>query len=118
MMKTDEKWVERIRQWKGSGRTAEEFAIGQPFKASTLRWKASELRRASERAASEAKVAATAGSGSVRMARVVPRQSVEVARGLSLSTMMVEVSGARISLARGFDASLFQDVVRALGGVR
>ena len=116
-MKTDEKWVERIRQWKGSGRTAEEFAIGQPFKASTLRWKASELRRASERAAGEAKVVATAGSGSVRMARVVPRQTVELARGLS-NAVVVEVSGARISLARGFDASLFQDVVRALGEVR
>jgi hypothetical protein len=114
MTKTDEKWVERGRQWKGSGKTAEEFAIGQPFKASTLRWKAAELRRASERAGGEAKVVATAGS--VRMARVVPRQSVEVARGLS--TVIVEVSGARISLARGFDASLFQDVVRALGGVR
>ena len=115
MTKTDEKWVELIRQWKGSGKTAEEFAIGQQFKASTLRWKAAELRRASERAGGEAKVVATAGS--VRMARVVPRQSVDVARGLS-NAVVVEVSGARISLGRGFDASLFQDVVRALGGVR
>src|SRR6266545_4617279 len=111
MTKTDEKWVERVRQWKGSGKTAEEFAIGQPFKASTLEWKASELRRASERAGGEVKVVATASS--VRMARVVRRQSVEVARGLS-NTVVVEVSGARISLGRGFDASLFQDVVRAL----
>lgn len=115
MTKTDEKWVERVRQWKGSGKTAEEFAIGQPFKASTLKWMASELRRASERAGGEAKVVATARS--IRMARVVARQNVGVARGLS-SSLVVEVSGARISLARGFDASLFQDVVRALGEAR
>jgi hypothetical protein len=36
MTKTDAKWLERIRHWKESGRTAEEFAVGQPFKASTL----------------------------------------------------------------------------------
>jgi hypothetical protein len=115
MTKTDEKWVERVRQWKGSSKTAEEFAIGQPFKASTLKWKASELRRASERAGGEAEVVAAART--VRMARVVRRQSVEVARGLS-NPVVVEVSGVRIALKRGFDASLFQDVVRALGEVR
>jgi hypothetical protein len=34
--------------------------------------------------------------------------------------VVVEVSGARISLSRGFDAELFADVVRALasGGTR
>lgn len=115
MTKTDEKWVERVRHWKGSGKTAEEFAIGQPFKASTLKWKARELRRASERAVGDSKIVTTARS--VRMARVVPRQSVEVARAFN-STVVVEVSGARISLAHGFDASLLQNVVRALGEVR
>jgi hypothetical protein len=45
MTKTDAKWLERIRQWKESGKTAEEFAVGQPFKASTLKWRAAELRR-------------------------------------------------------------------------
>jgi|GEM_PF-7072479 len=31
MTTTDAKWAERIRQWKESGKTAEEFATGQPF---------------------------------------------------------------------------------------
>jgi len=39
MTKTDEKWLERVRQWKESGQTAEAFAVGQPFKASTLKWR-------------------------------------------------------------------------------
>jgi hypothetical protein len=32
--------------------------------------------------------------------------------------VVVEVSGARISLSRGFDAELLTDIVRALGAVR
>lgn len=35
MKETDEKWLERIRLGKASGQTAEAFAVGQPFKAST-----------------------------------------------------------------------------------
>jgi hypothetical protein len=29
---TDEKWAERIRLWQESGKTAEEFAAGNPLK--------------------------------------------------------------------------------------
>jgi transposase len=103
MTKTDEKWVERIREWKGSGKTAEEFTAGQPYKASTLKWKAAQLRRSGERVS----------AGPIPMARVVSRGRVEVARGAS--GVVVEVSGARISLSRGFDAELLSEVVRALG---
>jgi len=55
MTATDAKWTERIRQWKESGKTAEEFAVGQPFKPSTLKWRASELRRAGAQKTKEAR---------------------------------------------------------------
>ena len=29
-------WVERIRSWKSSGKSAEEFAAGQPYKPKTV----------------------------------------------------------------------------------
>jgi hypothetical protein len=114
MTKTDEKWVERIRQWQESGETAEAFAEGQPFKASTLKWRAAEQRRAAEGGGRYSK--GRRGSGSIRLARVV-RRSRGSAADLG-GGVVVEVSGARISLSRGFDAELLTEVVRALGAVR
>ena len=114
MTKTDEKWLERIRLWKASGQTAEEFAVGQPFKASTLKWRAAELRRAAE--GDERYGKGHAVKGSIRLARVVSRACTTApTQG---GGVVVEMSGARISLSRGFDAELLTDVVRALGAVR
>ena len=114
MTKTDEKWLERVRQWKESGQTAEAFAVGQPFKASTLKWRAAELRRAAEGGERYGKGHAV--KGSIRLARVVSRaRATAPTQG---GGVVVEVSGARISLSRGFDAELLTDVVRALGAVR
>jgi hypothetical protein len=111
MTKADEQWVDRVQHWKEGGKSAEEFAAGQPYKASTLKWKARELRRRAEQADQGQTTA-----GSVRMARVVPTRSA--GDGRVFGGLVVEVSGARISLSRGFDALLLSDVVRALGGVR
>ncbi len=114
MTKTDEKWLERVRQWKESGQTAEAFAVGQPFKASTLKWRAAELRRAAEGGVRYGKGHAV--KGSIRLARVVTRARDSAPK--QGGGVVVEVSGARISLSRGFDAELLTDVVRALGAVR
>ena len=38
---TEAKWVERIREWRASGLSAEEFAASRGYKASTLCWAAS-----------------------------------------------------------------------------
>jgi hypothetical protein len=115
MTKTDEKWLERIRLWKASGQTAEAFADGQPFKASTLKWRAAELRRAAEGGERYGKGHAV--KGSIRLARVVSR-ACATAPTQGGGGVVVEVSGARISLSRGFDAELLTDVVRALVAVR
>ena len=114
MKETDEKWLERIRLWKASGQTAEAFAVGQPFKASTLKWRAAELRRGAEGGGRYGE--GHAGNGAIRLARVVSRAR-DSASGQG-GGVVVEVSGARISLSRGFDAELLTDVVRALGAVR
>ena len=114
MTQTDEKWRERIRLWKASGQTAEAFAVGQPFKASTLKWRAAELRRAAEGGERYGKGHAV--KGSIRLARVVPRaRATAPTQG---GGVVVEVSGARISLSPGFDPELLTDVVRALGAIR
>ena len=113
MTKTEEKWVERIRKWQESGKGAEEFAQGQPYKASTLKWRAAELRRQGEGLARYGKPSASRKS--IPMARVVIRRGATGGAPGSSGGLVVEVSGARISLSRGFDAELFAEVVRALG---
>lgn len=114
MTETEAKWSERIQQWKESGKKAAEFAAGQPYKATTLVWWATELRRRSGAGGAQSK--GRPSPGKIRMARVVPvarRLTKLPARGL-----VVEVSGARIALERGFDAELLAEVVRAIGDRR
>lgn len=94
---TEATWQQRVRAWREEGVTAEEFASGKPFAASTLRYWSSRLNR---------KVGP-------RWLRVVPRG----AAGTTVDAgLIVEVGGARVRIARGFDASLLADVVRALKG--
>lgn len=116
MTKTDAKWLERIRQWKESGKTAEEFAVGQPFKASTLKWRAAELRRAAEGGRRYGKGPAV--DGPIRLARVVPVPRLRDKAAVPSSGVAVEISGARIALSRGFDAALLVEVLRALETIR
>jgi hypothetical protein len=116
MTKTDAKWLERIRQWKESGKSAEEFAEGQPFKATTLKWRDAEQRRAARGGARYGKAAADVGA--IRFARVVPVPRPSATPAAPIAGLTLEVAGARISLSRGFDAELLVEVVRALGTSR
>lgn len=118
MSKTEAKWLERIRRWQESGKTAEEFAVGQAFKGSTLKWRAAELRRTEGGGKRYGKGPAV--DGSVRFAQVVPvpRARAQAAARSGGDGLVVEVSGARITLSRGFDAALLIEVVRALETLR
>jgi hypothetical protein len=55
---------------------------------------------------------------SVRLARVVPVRRARTNGASPSPGVVVEVSGARISLSRGFDAELLAEVVRALETLR
>jgi transposase len=103
MTETESKWSERVREWRASGKTAEEFAEGRGFKGSTLRFWASTLRR------SESGTARTR-KPQVRLVRVVARPA---AAGASLD---VAVGAARVTVRPGFDAALLRQLVEALGG--
>jgi hypothetical protein len=108
MRETESKWVERLREWQDSGKRAEEFAAGKPYKASTLKWWRTQLRRRAEAAGQTRE-----RSKPIPMAQVVrrvPASDAAVGGG-----MIVEISGARINIARGTDLELFAEVVRALG---
>lgn len=104
MTETETKWSERARDWRASGKNAEEYAERRGFKGSTLRFWASNLRR----------VLATGPQPSpkrqVRMVRVVARPSRQEA------AVEVIVGAARVVVRTGFDGVLLREVVSALGG--
>ena len=118
---TEAKWVERVQEWRASGLSAEEFAKSKAYKASTLSWAASLLRGAaasspapsSEQAPSRPRNRRrrAAPSATPRFLPVRARRTVTAA-----AEIIVEIGAARIRVSRGFDTSLFGEVVRALGG--
>jgi hypothetical protein len=103
MTTTESKWAARVEAWRSSEKTAEEFASGQGFEPSTLRYWASRLRAAARKRPTPA----------VRMARVVRPEGTQDAKSVE-----VIVGNARIAVMRGFDAELLREVVAALGAGR
>jgi hypothetical protein len=116
---TEAKWVERVREWRASGLSAEEFAASRGFKASTLSWAASLLRRATPagrrepepqpRVRAKRKVASRS-----RAPRFLPVRTRPTAA--TTTEMVIEIGAVRVHVSRGFDVSLLGDVVRVLGG--
>lgn len=104
MTETESKWSERVREWKASGQTAKQFAEGREFKASTLVYWASCLRKGTPDAERPKKPARR-----VRMARVV-----RVAAPGD-GAIVVAVGAARVAVRSGFDPALLRQVVLALG---
>ena len=107
MTGTESKWAERVREWKASGRTAKAFAEGRDFKASTLVYWASCLRRGRVGAARPHK-----RQPRVRMVRLVA--AAKPASG----SLTVRVGTAQVEVRSGFDRVLLRELVDALGGPR
>lgn len=91
-------WAQRVRAWRTSGQTADQFAEGEGYAGSTLRWYASRLGR----------------GGPPRFLQLVPRS----ASSAHEAGLLVEVGPARVRVMTGFDAKLLAEVVSALGGDR
>jgi hypothetical protein len=101
MTETETKWAERVRRWRASDKTASEFARGQGFEASTLRYWASRLNRLPEAVAKPA--------ARVRVLRVR-----RVEREAAGEPMTVTVGAARIEVRAGFDRALLRELIAAL----
>jgi hypothetical protein len=100
MTATAAKWAARVQEWRASGKSAETFAEGRDFRASTLRYWASRLKVTSPR------------TPAVTLARVVRTEPVATP---TESSVEVVVGTARIVVHRGFDGGLLRDVIAALG---
>ena len=97
MTSTEAAWSARVAEWKASGKTIDEFAAGEDYAPSTLRWWSSRLRRRVPKP-----------PASVAMVRVV--RASEVRR----AAVVVEVGAARIIVGEEFDPVLLARVVAAL----
>jgi transposase len=101
-------WSERVRDWKASGASAEDFALGKEFTGRMLRWWAGEFVRRAR--------AKTKSSSPIAMARVVsPGEILAEPEMAASSALAIIVGRYRVSVSRGFDESLLRDVLRVLG---
>ena len=111
MKATAAEWAERVRAWRESGLSAEDFARDKGFKAKLLHWWSTEFVRRSRPPKSKSK-SKSKSEPTVVMARVVPRNDARE------ETLAVHVGGARIAVRPGFDVALLRRVVSALGDGR
>lgn len=110
-MAKEAEWAKRVAAWQKSGLRAEAFVKGKDYRAKTLVWWSSELRRRARRR-SEPKSASLAQSkGNIRLARAVLKTTRSKA-------LLVRVGSAEVVVERGFDGELLSEVVQALGGTR
>ncbi len=100
-----EAWTERVRAWRASGESANEFCRGAGYAANTLRWWSSKLKKESS---------ANLASSEIRLAKVVRTGSPKEAAG---SAIVIEIprSGIRIGIERGVDRATLAIVLDTLG---
>ena|SRR6187551_2260089 len=104
-------WLARIEEWRRSGKTAKEFAEGQPFSGGTLTWRASQLKR---EGGARSKRHASSARSSRAPSKLVLAEVVRCSRPAQSAALMIEVGGARIPVSAGFDGALLREVLRAL----
>ena len=108
MTATEEKWSERIREWRQMGLSAEKFARDRGFSASNLRAWSTRLERNAKGVGAAVEDRRTTPVG---MALVVPKAT-------SSATMTVRVRGAAVEIRSGFDGRLLRELVEALSEER
>ena len=91
------KWEERVRAWRASGLPAEEFATSRGFAEATLKWWSYRLRK----------------QQAPKFIELVPKVAAAPVAS-RVAEIVVEVGGARVRVAPGFDDALLGEVVRAL----
>lgn len=107
-------WVARIKEWRASGQSVQEYAEGKGFEGSTLRWRAGQLRRNQLRA----REGAPGGAPSVTLRQLVRTPTAQTttrqAGGNETTRVVVQVGRAAFAVTPGFDAELVRSLVRCL----
>jgi hypothetical protein len=99
-------WAKRVAEWRASGKTAREFCEGRDYKPTTLQWWSYRLRQLARHEPKRA----------VSVARVVVRRSAPPA--VAAPTVVIDVGGTRVFVARGVDRETLGVVLDALASRR
>lgn len=103
---TEQLWRERVRGWREAGGSAEAYAKGRGFSGSALRMWGGRL-------------SPRGGTASPRIVALVPRGTAPATTSTAAGgELIIEVGGARIRVAAGFDRALLAEVIGALGSAR
>jgi hypothetical protein len=102
VMANDAEWAKRVAEWRSSGLTAAVFCASREYSAKTLWYWSSKLGRASRN---------TTDRPSVRLVRVTRQR---VAAAPSMSSISVEVAGAKLTLHGDVDEVALRTVVMTL----
>lgn len=94
-------WAERVAAWRASGLKASTFCADKDYSSKSLWHWSSRLNR--ERKASRE-------AGRVPLARVVS----DLPRPAPASTIVIELSGARVHVSSGVDATSLQQALEAV----
>jgi hypothetical protein len=97
-LSTEAVWRERVRAWRASGQTAAQYAHEHGLSVASLRTWSSRLQRAEP----------------PQFVQLVPRTPPARAPTPEAPTLLLEIAGARLRVAPGFDPALLAEVVRAL----
>lgn len=106
MTETEERWVERVREWRSSGLSADEFSEGRGFRPATLRWWSSRVTRS----LAGHRPGTGRASQPLRMVRVVAKPRA------TRDSVFVHVGPVRVEVRSGFDRQLVRELVEALEG--
>ena len=118
-MATRAEWGERVKRWKRSGLSAQEFGQAEGLKAQQLHWWSWKLRspQATEREMPEFLPVRV-----VRAATTSPeRRPAEVVSVLSRGQVPIEVvlpNGCAVRVAEGFDAETLTGVLEVAAGMQ
>ncbi len=112
MSETEQQWLERVRMWRASGKSAAAFAAEHGYAEATLRWWASQLSRPPETRRRRDRGRA-AQPASVALARVVRKDAPMPTIG---SDVIVRIGAASIVVTRASDEEALRLAVRVLGG--
>ena len=111
------RWGELVAAWEEGGGTASSFAAEQGISEASLRWWKTELSRRARKQGARRSPGPGRRAARVTMARVVREGELPPAAAAPTkgsSELVLDVGGARVVVASGFDAQLLREVVRAL----
>jgi hypothetical protein len=97
-------WAKRVAAWRTSGLTASKFCEEHDFSVGSLRWWSSRLGTTRRET----------GRPAIRMARVVRSATCAPIVRVSGSSIMIEVGGARVAVAAGFDRDALTSLLDVL----